>query len=336
MVACTTRSTCNVDGSLDMRVLLLLFLIFLRAGGVAAQGLQEVDVPGPNPGKLRMFVLLPPAANEARASLPMVVALHGCGQTAEELLDISGWGKLADLRGFILLCPQQRGVNNMAQCFDWFRYRDAQGPDGEAASIMAMVGQAMRTMPVDTGRVFVYGVSAGAAMAVNLLVAHPAVFKGGAVIAGGPFLGDVSAFAAMRTMMDPVDRTPDEWRGIVDRSFPGITGPWPPLIVMHGLKDHVVDPRASDELVDQWAGLNGMDTTPEEVANDLGGHPGIAQYIYRDSSGRAAVTSYVFKDLGHALAIDAGDGPCQGGSPGPRSIDIGFHSTCVIADGFGL
>ncbi|MBP6313400.1 MAG: PHB depolymerase family esterase [Flavobacteriales bacterium] len=314
----------------------LVVCILLRMNYLFGQETFEVKDFGPDPGNLRMIVHLPPNMEADVKRYPMVVALHGCTQNAEELLEMTGWDKLADLREFILLCPEQRSSNNVMHCFDWFRDKDAVGDKGELASIMSMVEHVKRTWPIDTGRVFIYGVSAGAAMAVNAMVGHPTSFRAGATIAGGPFLGNASMVTAARSLGDPPDRTPPEWRAVVHESYPNASGPWPRLIVMHGTKDKIVDQHASQELTDQWLGLTGLDAETDRSQVQMNGHPAISQLKYNDGAGRAVVTSFLFEGVGHAIVIDAGDGPCQGGITGRRSVDLDFHSTCVIGDLFGL
>lgn len=315
----------------------VLLILFLVVGNFTwAQELEEVLHFGPDPGKLRMFVHVPQQLERASEPLPLVVALHGCSQDAEELVTLSGWVKLADERGFILLCPEQRGANNVSHCFNWFRSKDAYGDQGEARSIVSMIDFAKKHWQVDTQRVFIYGVSAGAAMAVNLMVGLPATFNMGASLAGGPCLGAVNALKAMRSMLGPQDLTPEAWKAVVSNTFPNNTGPWPKLIVMHGTKDGVVDPRSSLELIDQWAGLHGTDAIPDKEERPMEGHNGIERCVYNDPNDNAVITYYSIANMGHAIPIDPGPGPCQGGRVATRAVDLDFHSTCVIADGFGL
>jgi len=56
---------------------------------------------------------LPPGA-------PLVIALHGCTQTADEYDYGTGWSSLADELGFAVLYPQQQPTNNPRNCFLWF------------------------------------------------------------------------------------------------------------------------------------------------------------------------------------------------------------------------
>ena len=65
--------------------------------------------------------------NDLPRGAPLVVALHGCTQSAGEFGDGSGWAGLADRLRFALLLPQQQEANNADLCFDGFRDRMTAG-----------------------------------------------------------------------------------------------------------------------------------------------------------------------------------------------------------------
>src|SRR6476660_9549461 len=146
--------------------------------------LRELTGFGGNPGNLRMFAYapehLPPKA-------PLVVALHGCTQTADEFDHGTGWSSLSDSLGFAVVYPQQQPANNPMNCFSWFLPGDIARGHGEALSIREMVEHAIATFAADRRKVFVTGLSAGGAMASIMLATYPEVFAGGAIIAGLPY-----------------------------------------------------------------------------------------------------------------------------------------------------
>ncbi len=143
--------------------------------------LQEITGFGSNPGNARMFVYVP----ERTARKPaLVVALHGCTQSAASYDRGSGWSTLADEAGFVVVYPEQQRSNNPQGCFSWFVPGDTARDCGEALSIRQMVDHAIRAFGVDKRRVFVTGLSAGGAMASAMLATYPDVFSGGAIIAG--------------------------------------------------------------------------------------------------------------------------------------------------------
>ena len=95
----------------------------LAAGPQAsAAGLTQVTGFGTNPGNLSMYTYAPDALP---AGAPLVVALHGCTQNANDYYTHSGWPKFADTYGFALVLPQTGSANNANSCFNWFEPGDS-------------------------------------------------------------------------------------------------------------------------------------------------------------------------------------------------------------------
>jgi poly(hydroxyalkanoate) depolymerase family esterase len=149
-----------------------------------AKRLREVMGFGSNPGNLRMFVYVPERLSRGA---PLVVALHGCSQTADDYDYGAGWSSLADRLGFAVVYPQQQPANNPQNCFSWFSPGDIARDHGESLSIRQMVEHAIASFGLDRRRIFVTGLSAGGAMASVMLATYPEVFAGGAIIAGLPY-----------------------------------------------------------------------------------------------------------------------------------------------------
>src|SRR5260370_28378308 len=63
----------------------------------AGLGVSEVSEFGSNPGRLGMRVYVPAIAPAAGA--PLIVVLHGCGQSAVEVARGSGWRRSAERPG---------------------------------------------------------------------------------------------------------------------------------------------------------------------------------------------------------------------------------------------
>src|SRR5437763_16335261 len=74
-----------------------------RAGVASVRSptrLRELTGFGENPGNLRLFAYAP---EHLPPKPPLVIALHGCSQTAEEYAHGSGWSSLADIHGFVVV-----------------------------------------------------------------------------------------------------------------------------------------------------------------------------------------------------------------------------------------
>src|SRR5262249_47456843 len=146
--------------------------------------LQELTGFGSNPGNVRMFVYVP--HNLAR-NPALVVALHGCNQSAAIYDHGSGWSTLAEELGFLLVYPEQQRANNPQGCFSWFVPGDVARDQGEVLSIRQIIQHASIKFGVDPRRVFITGLSAGGAMTSAMLATYPEVFSAGAIIAGLPY-----------------------------------------------------------------------------------------------------------------------------------------------------
>ena len=133
--------------------------------------------------------------------MPTLVMLHGCKQNPDDFAAGTRMNEQAERHGFLVAYPAQTVRANGANCWNWFE-RAHQSRDGaEPALIVGIVRDIAKLYAVMPDKVFVGGLSAGAAMAVVLGRAYPDVFAGVAAHSGLPAgaAHDVaSAFAAMR------------------------------------------------------------------------------------------------------------------------------------------
>ena len=89
--------------------------------------------------------------------MPLVVALHGCTETADVYRQLSGWDSEAQAQGFIVLFPQQSSSRNSEGCWNWFVQADMQRGSGEPSIIAGMVTSVEHEYSIDTHRVYVAG-----------------------------------------------------------------------------------------------------------------------------------------------------------------------------------
>lgn len=296
------------------------------SGGPALDNhrLAEIADFGPNPGKLKMFAYAPPGL---KRGAPLVVALHGCTQTAASYEAGAGWTSLADRYGFALVVPQQSRTNNPNRCFNWFEPKNTARGAGEAASIRAMVARAAEDLKCDPQRVHVAGLSAGAAMAAVLLACYPEAFAGGGLVAGipvGAARGVREAFAAMyqtKTLTGP------EWGDLV-RAASNWNGPWPRVSIWQGEADATVRPDNAGELIKQWRDVHGLaDTKP--VDDVVQGHP---RRVWRDAAGRDMVEAFTLAGFEHGEPLDVADV----GVAGPFMLETGISAAHQMLKFWGV
>lgn len=310
--------------------LLLAFCLSLSALGLSAPAFAQTEVTGfgSNPGNLRMFKYVPPGLP---ANAPLVVAMHGCSQTASSYDAETGWQMLADRWQFALLLPQQQSANNASGCFNWFEAGDTARGQGEALSIKQMVDRMIADHGSAPGRIYATGLSAGGAMTATMLATYPDVFAGGAILSGLPHRCATSQSAAFSCMNPGSNLTPAQWGDKV-RSASTWNGPWPIVSIWHGDGDFVVRPANLTESMEQWTNVHGIDQTPD-VSDTVAGYP---HKVYNDASNQARVETYTITGMGHGTPVDPGAGATQCGTAGAYILDVNICSSYYIGHFWGL
>ncbi len=289
---------------------------------------SEVTDFGHDPGNLRMWKFVP---SGLRASAPLVVVLHGCGQTAHDIDRGSGWSKLARECGFALLLPEQRPANNAQRGFNWFQTRDTRRGRGEALSIRNMVQWMIGDYALDSRRVYVTGLSAGGAMTSALLAAYPDVFAGGAVIAGLPYGIASNVWGALAAMKGDIGKSSRDLGDAV-RAASRHRGHWPKLSIWHGSADKTVAPSNGDAIVRQWCDVHGI-TEEAVTVNRVDGQ---FRHLWCNGLGVPVIERFVIEGMGHATPIAPAKRGASYGAVGPFFEDAGISSTHHIAKFWGL
>jgi poly(hydroxyalkanoate) depolymerase family esterase len=299
--------------------------------------LREIQNFGSNPGALRMFTFAPP---DLPAGSPLVVVLHGCGQTAAGYDMGAGWSTLAKRYGFALLLPQQQKSNNPNGCFNWFLTGDIERGHGEPLSIRQMIEQMVSEHGVDRRRVFITGLSAGGAMTSVMLATYPDVFAGGAIIAGLPYDAATNIQQAFARMTQCPPRTARAWGDLVRSASPSdLASPtlaaakvWPRLSVWHGGADTIVVPSNANEIVKQWTNVHALDIEPSftEVVD------GFPRQVWRGADGQDLIESFTIPSMAHGAPLAVGEDCDQCGRAGAFLLDVGISSSYHIAKFWGL
>jgi poly(hydroxyalkanoate) depolymerase family esterase len=285
--------------------------------------LREVVAKGANPGALLAFAYVP---EQVSASPALVVALHGCGQTASDYNHGTGWSSLADQHGFVVLFPEQQSSNNPKACFSWFVPGDVTRGQGEARSIHDMVEHAIEAYGVDRRRVFITGLSAGGAMTSVMLATYPQTFAGGAIIAGLAYGSASSVQEAFQAMFTDRQFAAKELGDRV-RNASEHRGSWPSVSVWHGTADAIVKPSNADHIVAQWADVLGFSPHPT-AEQRIGRH---TRRAWNDADGNTRIEAFSLEGMAHGVPISAATGAKSASHAGPFFLDVGLSSTHHIA-----
>jgi len=133
-------------------------------------------------GVARTYRTIVPA--QPAGKLPLLVVLHGRGQSEASVLNMTGFIGLAQQREAVLLLPdgQQRSWNAGHGCCGFAGAH--QTPD--VPFVAAIVADALRRWPIDAQRVYLVGYSNGGKLAYSAVCAHAALFAAVATYGAAP------------------------------------------------------------------------------------------------------------------------------------------------------
>ncbi|ANW06039.1 alpha/beta hydrolase family esterase [Bradyrhizobium icense] len=260
----------------------------LSTRDIVPEGARFIDGSYRNPAGSRAYRLFIPSGYHGQA-LPLIVMLHGCTQSPEDFAAGTRMNFVAEAQPCFVVYPAQRSEANQAKCWNWFRTTDQQRDTGEPSLIAGITRQIMREYSVDPKRVYVAGLSAGAAAATimgatyNDLYAAVGVHSG---LACGAAIDLPSALLAMRQ-----GGGFDHQAALTDR-------PTVPTIVFHGDRDSTVHPNNGDQVIKQ-----SIKATSVERNVHRGQVPGGRAYtrtVHSDASGRPVLEHWSIHGAGHA------------------------------------
>ena len=90
----------------------------------------------------RAYCLYIPPGLGARAGAPLLVTLHGCTQTPEDLARGTRMNEEADRHGFAVAYPEQTKRRNPRGCWNWFLAHHQARTSGEPALLAGITQDA--------------------------------------------------------------------------------------------------------------------------------------------------------------------------------------------------
>jgi poly(hydroxyalkanoate) depolymerase family esterase len=275
-----------------------------RVGG------RFVDRAYTNAAGTRAYKLYIPSAYTGQ-TLPLLIMLHGCTQTAIDFAMGTRMNILAEKEMFLVAYPEQVPSANGSKCWNWFQPADQQRGAGEPSLIAGITRQIMSEYHVDASRVYVAGLSAGGAMAAIMAATHPDLYAAVGVHSGlayGAARDLPSAFAAMKQGKRGASQHAPQLTEVI------------PLIVFHGDCDTTVATVNADRLLNQWLYRAGdgpgtgsrfsRDATMER--GQAGDGYAYTRCIYLEAMGRVIAEKWIIHQAGHAWS---------GGSPNGSYTD---------------
>lgn len=312
---------------------LLILSLFLSIVATSQDELQQIRPFGTNPGNLKLMLFEPKGITQ---KAPLVVVLHGCTQVAKTCAEQTGWNKLAQKHQFYVLYPEQLILNNVENCFNWYRDKDQTRDKGEPGSIKQMIDYLKKNKNIDSTRIYIIGLSAGAAMSAIMMAVYPEVFDKGGVIGGGPYKAAESVLKAGPSMLGAVSKSPENWGDLIREQNKNYKGTYPELAVFHGNLDPVVNINNANQIIKQWVNIHQTDYEEDDYYAEFDNNKAVELTIYKNSKNKDVVQYYKVSGMGHAIALDTGSCDTQGGKTGIFSFDKNFYSTYWAAEFFGI
>jgi poly(hydroxyalkanoate) depolymerase family esterase len=222
---------------------------------------------------------------------PLVVMLHGCTQNPDDFAAGTGMNTLAERAGFFVVYPAQSRQAHVQRCWNWYEPRDQRRESGEAAIIAGITRAVMVAHAIDPTRVYIAGMSAGGAAAVNIARAYPDLYAAVGVhsgLAAGCARDLGSALMAMQVGAPGLGTAPSFGAAPAGQRIP--------TIVFHGDDDGTVSVRNADQVLAQ-ANVAGLTARSETFEGR--GHP-FTRTRYQDGTGRVMVEDWRVRGAGHA------------------------------------
>ena len=272
----------------------------------------------------RTYRVAIPSGLQAGMPVPVVMVLHGCLQSDQDMINDTRFVEVADREGFIAVFPfitrfvESRTQNCWGFWFDQHQH-ESRGEPGDLRRILAAVES---EFAIDPDRRYIAGLSSGAAMAVVMAVIYSEDFAAAGAVAGLPYdetecaVANICAGLRLKSVGGLLgSMTAEQTRAEEQRLVP--------IMVIHSRNDRTVPFGNGQNIRDVWIARYGAPTEAEE--RDCT-REGIAceHSTFRDGTGRPVVET-VFYDGPPFLKSHAwiGDNTGQFGDPtGPSATDL--------------
>jgi poly(hydroxyalkanoate) depolymerase family esterase len=268
-------------------VALLLAAALPGAANAATGTLTSADET--SPAGTQHYQLYVPSTYKAGTPVPLVVALHGCTQTADSFRLLSHWDAEAEAKGFIVVFPQQDPNANYMKCWDFFQDGSMHRSAGEPARIAAVTNYIEHNYSIDSNRVYASGLSAGGAMASIMAATYPDLFAAIGIGSGCEYAA--TATCAGYKSADPGQAAQQAYKEMGSQKRPM------PFIAFEGDADTTVPPVNADQLVQQWL-------TTDDLADDGQANGSVssapAKTTQGQVSGGRSYTVRAYNDKGRA------------------------------------
>ncbi|ELR25152.1 esterase, PHB depolymerase subfamily protein, partial [Acanthamoeba castellanii str. Neff] len=270
---------------------------------------------------------------------PLFVMLHGCTQNPTDFAAGTQMNVFAEKYNFYVLYPEQTSSANANKCWLWWE-PTSQARNGDNKLIADMTAKVISSYNVSSSRVFVGGLSAGAAQSVLVAVAYPEVFAGLAVGAGLEWKAAESVIGAYTAMSSGGPSPAKQGAGAYAQE--GAQARVQKVLVIHGTSDSTVQSVNGKQVVSQYAttldyvlgkgkSLGYLTDVPTATTKgQVTGGRAYTLFEYADTapeSGQVLIKFLEVTGMGHAWS----GGSSSGTYADPKGPDARHHLPLVLA-----
>ncbi len=258
------------------------------------------------------YLVYTPTTYDPQKGAPLLLAVHGCGTTAQQFMASSALHPTAEREGFVVIYPDVPLKNEGIKCWQWFDPQDQFRGSGDPSLLAGMTREVMSRMKIDSERVYVLGMSSGAMMTSILGATYPDLFAAIGENAGCAYMAGFQCLLIGATM-------PDELIGQLAFKAMGEYARVMPVVQIRGDLDGVRISN-STQVINQWTVTNnlvmsGTTTGPFDNKSDTlikgkkrDGYEWTVNR-YKDNNGCLLIEDWTVHQMEHAFS---------GGSPDPE------------------
>ena len=285
-----------------------------KAGAEPSSGSLAANTYSNSAGTLSYKVYVPASYN-AGTPMPLVVALHGCGQTADAFRQQTRFDDVAAAKGFIVVYPEQSRSANQLGCWDWFQPQHLNRGAGEPSLIAGITSTVQQRYTVDRHRTYVAGFSAGGAMAEVMAVTYPDLYAAVGINSGCEYSAGAACAGFQSADANQAGQRAYQAMGQYARAIP--------FIVFAGDQDRIVPPVNAKQLVQS-------NLVIADMADDGKANGSVPSSPMRSSFGRSpggqSYTTQVYSnghgaELGQFWSVNGMGHAWSGGDPAAQYTD---------------
>lgn len=252
-------------------------------------------------GRDRSYSVHVPPGYAPDRPMPVMVLLHGVGDTGATIADVTRMKEKADKEGFVLVCPNGTQLLGRAGLSFW----DVPNwplPEGiprvsDTQFIAAVVDRSLAQMNIDPKRVYLVGHSNGGMLAYALASRYPDKF---------------AAIAVVNAAMTGREQAPQKPVSVL--SIRGVLDPVVPIVGLPNRIGEIDLPRMDswNNSMEFWRRGNGITSEATQTTTTAG-----RVISYRDNTSGVQVEQHLLSDAGHPW-------------PGGRRSQSTFNATDAI------